>query len=140
MEQHPGILSSSVSISALKPTTAHAPQRRNLAILYAYERGAEAIITIDDDNFFVEGQDFIGDHCAPIVGPPPELDALSSSSAWLNVCAFLEDHRRFAFYPRGYPMAHRWPPAPPLVRLRFAARDFRGQTRSTVLIIIIFLL
>ncbi len=30
-------------------------QRRNLAILLAYERGCDVIITIDDDNYFVEG-------------------------------------------------------------------------------------
>ncbi len=93
-------------------------QRRNLAILYAYERGAEVIITIDDDNFFVDGQDFLGEHAAPLIGEPPELEALSSSSSWLNICDFLEDHRGFSFYPRGYPMNQRWPAVPPLVRAR----------------------
>ena len=42
-------------------------QRRNLAILLAYERGCDVIITIDDDNYFVEGQDFVGEHTAPIL-------------------------------------------------------------------------
>jgi hypothetical protein len=42
-------------------------QRRTLAILLAYERGCNVIITIDDDNYFVEGQDFVGEHTAPIV-------------------------------------------------------------------------
>ena len=95
-------------------------QRRNVSILVAFERGAEVIITIDDDNFFVEGQDFIGDHAAPILAGEQAMETLSSNTGWLNVCGFLEDKRGFEFYPRGYPMDQRWPALPSIHRSRQA--------------------
>ena len=79
-------------------------QRRNIGILLAYENGAEKIITIDDDNFLVNG-DFIGQHS--IVGESMTADTLTSSSGWLNVCAFLKEKNGNAFFPRGYPMKER---------------------------------
>eukprot|EP00286_Rhodomonas_abbreviata_P007093 CAMPEP_0181335434 /NCGR_PEP_ID=MMETSP1101-20121128/26829_1 /TAXON_ID=46948 /ORGANISM="Rhodomonas abbreviata, Strain Caron Lab Isolate" /LENGTH=375 /DNA_ID=CAMNT_0023445553 /DNA_START=8 /DNA_END=1135 /DNA_ORIENTATION=- len=90
-------------------------QRRNLAILTAFQKGCDVIITIDDDNYFVEGQDFIGQHCAPIVSPKPHT-ALISNTKWLNVCDYLEDKRKFEFYPRGYPMNQRWTDPKPIYR------------------------
>jgi len=82
-------------------------QRRNLAILVAFEKGCDVIITIDDDNYFVEGQDFVGEHSQPIL-KTNEHSALKSNTGWLNVCEFLEDKRKVEFYPRGYPMNQRW--------------------------------
>jgi hypothetical protein len=64
-------------------------QRRNLAILLAYEKGCDVIITIDDDNYFIEGQDFVGEHAAPILNAGEHV-ALKSNTDWLNVCEFLE--------------------------------------------------
>ena len=110
---------------------AHLPwrciQRRNVSILYAYEKGCDVIIAIDDDNYVLPGTDFVGTHVAGLT--LLETPSLSSSSGWLNVCKFLKDHRgalsrRFGdaneftcinciagvpFYPRGYPMEERWP-------------------------------
>ena len=92
-------------------------QRRNLAILLAYEKGCDVIITIDDDNYFVEGQDFVGEHSAPILGKAyVEHSALKSNTNWLNVCDFLEDKRKVEFYPRGYPMNERWKEPKPFNR------------------------
>jgi hypothetical protein len=90
-------------------------QRRNIAILTAYEKGCDVIITIDDDNYFVEGQDFIGEHSAPIL-KANEHSAIKSSTGWLNICDFLEDKRKFEFYPRGYPMNERWKDPKPILR------------------------
>jgi len=91
-------------------------QRRNIAILTAYEWGAEAIITIDDDNYFVEGQDFIGDHVGPVLKGAHEHEQLLSNTKWLNVCEFLKDKRGVPFYPRGYPMHQRWRPDAPFYK------------------------
>ena len=91
-------------------------QRRNLAILLAYEKGCEVIITIDDDNYFVEGQDFVGEHSAPILKGVHEHSAIKSNTNWLNVCEFLEDKRKVEFYPRGFPMNQRWTDPKPIFR------------------------
>ncbi|PIR89077.1 MAG: hypothetical protein COU07_03230 [Candidatus Harrisonbacteria bacterium CG10_big_fil_rev_8_21_14_0_10_40_38] len=80
-------------------------QRRNIGILLAYEKGAEIIVTIDDDNFVVE-KDFIGKNL--IVGKEVSLDCLSSNTKWVNVCQFLKEKNDFPFYHRGFPMEKRW--------------------------------
>ena len=80
-------------------------QRRNIGILLAWERGADVIITIDDDNF-VMNQDFVGLHS--MVGSVRELPTYGSTSGWFNVCSFLEADRGVEFYHRGYPHDLRW--------------------------------
>lgn len=87
-------------------------QRRNVAILYSYEIGCDYIITIDDDNFLVEGQDFIAMHLSPFRSPyPPGCEketVLNSTTGWVNVCDFLEEKNNVKFYHRGYPISQRW--------------------------------
>jgi Reversibly glycosylated polypeptide len=80
-------------------------QRRNIAILVAYERGCDPIITIDDDNFLSE-PDFIGHHC--LAGREAELPALTSDTGWVNVCRDLEERNGVPFYHRGFPPGERW--------------------------------
>jgi len=75
-------------------------QRRNIGMLLAYRHGADAVITIDDDNF-VTNQDFVGLHGR--VGTSRELPSYASTSGWLNVCGFLEADGGASFYHRGYP-------------------------------------
>src|SRR5215471_2241747 len=72
-------------------------QRRNIGMLMAYERGADLVITIDDDNFLGE-PDFIGHH--RIVGQTLEMESYNSSDGWLNVCDFVTEERGFRFYHR----------------------------------------
>ncbi|TSC75482.1 MAG: Uncharacterized protein G01um101430_324 [Parcubacteria group bacterium Gr01-1014_30] len=79
-------------------------KRRNIGFLLAYEQGAEKIITIDDDNFCLEG-DFIGQH--GIVGEIKSFDSIYSESGWFNVCSFLKEARGQAFFHRGYPVQKR---------------------------------
>ncbi len=80
-------------------------QRRNLGILYAYLKGAELIVTIDDDNF-VGGDDYLGHHS--LVGKQVEIETFQTGSGWFNVCRFLKEKTGFPFYHRGYPMGKRW--------------------------------
>lgn len=83
-------------------------QRRNIAILTAFQKGCDVIITIgvslpasfsparfqyltracpDDDNYFVEGQDFVGEHCSPIVeGGSPHTELLSNTKVSCPIC------------------------------------------------------
>ncbi len=97
-------------------------QRRNVSILIAYALGCDAIITIDDDNYLVEGQDFIGDHVRLLRGVGKDaaeaLPCLTSSSGWYNVCEMLKEKRGYTFYHRGYPMKQRWPAFAPAASVR----------------------
>src|ERR1700679_1912984 len=74
-------------------------------MLYAYEHGAEVVITIDDDNF-VMNQDFVGLH--GIVGRKATLPAYVSTSGWFNVCSALKADDDVRFYHRGFPQKQRW--------------------------------
>lgn len=80
-------------------------QRRNIGLLLAYERNAEVIITMDDDNYIL-GQDYVGLH--KIVGSKPVLPAFASTSGFFNVCSFLAADDGVRFYHRGYPQQQRW--------------------------------
>jgi hypothetical protein len=88
---------------------AHLPwnsvQRRNVATLWAYEKGADKFITIDDDNLIQEG-DFFGQHA--VVGEDVEAEAYSSQTGFLNVCAWLKENQDLPFYHRGFPFSQRW--------------------------------
>jgi len=80
-------------------------ERRNVGMLWAYEEGADIIITLDDDNLATTN-DMIGAH--EVVGTSPELPTYESSSGWFNVCSILEEKHGVEFYHRGYSPAHRW--------------------------------
>ena len=135
-----GVSEQEAYLEAYPELDAHLPwsciQRRNVAFLWAYEHGADVVITIDDDNFVATGgdgrgdgqteEDFVGRHC--IVGTTQSLEAFEDGTpggdgdgdgdgdgeiaptkeGWVNVCRFLKDHRGTTFYHRGYPMGQRW--------------------------------
>ena len=83
----------------------HSIQRRNIAVLKAWEDGADVVITIDDDNWMLN-HDFVGLH--RIVAEQPESPAVESSSGWFNVCSMLEEAHGTHFYHRGFPRGERW--------------------------------
>ncbi len=80
-------------------------ERRNIGMLWAYEKGADVIVTLDDDNF-ATSQDAIGSH--QIAGTRPALPTYGSSSGWFNVCSVLKEENDVEFYHRGYSPRHRW--------------------------------
>jgi hypothetical protein len=75
-------------------------QRRNVGILYAYEKGYEKIITIDDDNFVT------GDYSHKL--GEREIEVVSSDTGWFNVCSELRDVKERPFYHRGFPLEKRF--------------------------------
>jgi hypothetical protein len=79
-------------------------QRRNIAILKAFEEGADIIVLIDDDNF-IACDDYIGKHLH--LGINSILPVVSSHTGWYNICDDLIDRQDRKFYPRGYPLAER---------------------------------
>ncbi len=80
--------------------------RRNVALLQAYRQGADVIVTIDDDNFSLAEQDFVGAHS--IVGQQVDYTEIQASSGWYNVCELLVEKRGLPFYHRGFPLSERW--------------------------------
>jgi hypothetical protein len=73
------------------------------------------VITIDDDNFFVSGQDFVGQHCEALSVGSKGVPIVTSSSGWYNICEALREKRGIPFYHRGYPLEQRWPEHEPVV-------------------------
>ncbi len=80
-------------------------QRRDVALLSAYESGADIVVTIDDDNFICEA-DYFGAHAH--VGKKIEVDAISAQGGWWNVCDMMIEAKGTRFYHRGYPLSKRW--------------------------------
>jgi hypothetical protein len=99
-----GVEDQATYLASYPRLAAHLPYnsiaRRNIGMLLAYERGAEVIVTIDDDNFLAES-DFLGHH--GLTGRTATLDAFGAPAGWLNVCDFLEEAHGFRYYHRGFP-------------------------------------
>jgi hypothetical protein len=74
-------------------------QRRQVAILKAYDLGADVIVLVDDDNF-IACEDYVGSHLH--LGKRSPLNVVSSPTGWYNICDDLEDRHGRKFYPRGY--------------------------------------
>lgn len=89
-------------------------QRRNVAILKAYEEGFSTIITIDDDNYLSE-KNFLGGHQQ--VGSICDIDCINADHGWFNNCHFLRDVHGREFFARGYPVRER----------RRTSREFRRE-------------
>jgi len=79
--------------------------RRNIGYLIAAERGAEVIITIDDDNYVKPDSDFIASHS--IVGTKQVVKTVRSDNGWFNICCLLEVTPPVTIYPRGFPYSKR---------------------------------
>lgn len=79
--------------------------RRNIGHLMAYERGADVIIMLDDDNLATT-QDVIKHHS--VVGQMAMRTTYGSSNGWFNVCSALKEKHGVEFYARGFPPSKRW--------------------------------
>lgn len=75
--------------------------RRNVGFLMALDRGADVLISIDDDNFVLDDVDFVGEHL--VTGTTSDLVALESSDRWFNICSMLHSSTRDEIFPRGFP-------------------------------------
>lgn len=75
--------------------------RRNVGFLMALEAGCDVLISIDDDNYCLAGDDFVGSH--QVVGRPATVAEVKSSDCWFNLCTLLEGWDGPAIFPRGFP-------------------------------------
>ena len=75
--------------------------RRNVGFLMALEAGCDVLISIDDDNYCFESEDFVGTH--HVVGSSTNDPVVTSSDKWFNICTLLDGWNGPAIFPRGFP-------------------------------------
>ncbi len=75
--------------------------RRSRGYLIALEKGAEVIISIDDDNFPLQGIDFIAGHSK--VGKMSRVKQVENDLGIYNLCERLNCESRRDIYRRGFP-------------------------------------
>ncbi len=75
--------------------------RRNIGFLMALDRGAELLISIDDDNYCIDDVDFVSEHLA--AGRTIDAAATASGDGWLNICSLLQSSTKDEIFPRGFP-------------------------------------
>src|SRR3954449_13235769 len=75
--------------------------RRNIGFLMALERGAELLISIDDDNYALDDVDFVGEHLA--AGTTIDSPESVSDDGWMNICSLLDSSTKDDIFPRGFP-------------------------------------
>lgn len=79
--------------------------RRNIGFLMAMEDGCDFMISLDDDNFCLDGAEFIQEHatvCDSVTGTLVE-----SPSGWVNICDLLTKAPERPIFPRGFPYKYR---------------------------------
>lgn len=81
--------------------------RRNIGFLMAWERGSDFMISIDDDNFPIDGHPFFQSH-SRVCSPKTLEPTVESSTGWLNICELLTKNPERTIYPRGFPYRHRF--------------------------------
>lgn len=75
--------------------------RRNVGFLMALDAGVDFVISIDDDNYCLETEDFVAAHA--MVCQEHQGEMVSADSGWFNLCDLLEFDRPGPVYPRGFP-------------------------------------
>src|SRR4029077_2093685 len=76
--------------------------RRNVGYLMALESGADFLISIDDDNYCPEQDDFFSAH-AVVCDSAVSQRTVQSDTNWFNVCDLLRFEPARCVYPRGFP-------------------------------------
>lgn len=99
LDQQDGILQT-IGMKGLVPR--NSDNRRNVGYLMALIHHSDVIISIDDDNFLIEGTDFFGEHSK--VGHHCNIPERTALSDWYNVCG---DLGMPGVYPRGFPYFNR---------------------------------
>jgi hypothetical protein len=75
--------------------------RRNVGFLMAWERCSDFLISIDDDNFCSDEEDYFHAHASALFGPDPHLVG-GDDRRFLNICDLLQMNAP-SVYARGYP-------------------------------------
>lgn len=91
--------------------------RRNVGFLMALEAGSDFLISIDDDNYCLDDEDFFAEHAVVVAGER-EIDVISPEHGFFNNCEMLEFEPPITPYPRGFPYTKRRPCAAKTERRR----------------------
>lgn len=75
--------------------------RRNIGYLESLKNGCEILISIDDDNFPLVNEDFVGVHSK--TGTNWQGSCISEKSGFHNICEHLKIKPERDIYPRGFP-------------------------------------
>jgi len=76
--------------------------RRNIGFLMAKERGAEMLISTDDDNFPLIDHDFVGSHLK-MISQAGDYEITSSDNKWFNICDLMGNNKNETIFARGFP-------------------------------------
>ena len=76
--------------------------RRNVGYLMAAESGADFLISIDDDNYCPEQEDYFAEHSI-VCGEARRHEVVESNNGWFNFCELLQLDTACRIYPRGFP-------------------------------------
>jgi hypothetical protein len=76
--------------------------RRNVGYLMGLAAGVDFLISIDDDNYCLDEEDFFAAH-ALICGEAQETEVVATESGWFNICSLLQFDQAGPVYPRGFP-------------------------------------
>jgi hypothetical protein len=76
--------------------------RRNIGYLMALKNGSDFIISIDDDNYCKNDEDFFTSHSI-VCSDDVEQTVVGSDSRWYNICDMMELDRPSRTYARGFP-------------------------------------
>jgi Reversibly glycosylated polypeptide len=84
--------------------------RRNFAILEAWRTGADVLVSLDDDNWPLDANDFVTRYSR--VGSVQQLPAANCVGRWPNLCAMLDIRSGWTdgpvgIFARGHPHARR---------------------------------
>ena len=84
--------------------------RRNVAVLEAWRTGADVLVSLDDDNFPLDPQEFLARYSQ--VGNVQRLPVAHGAGRWPNVCAMLDVRSGWTgnqvdVFARGHPHARR---------------------------------
>jgi hypothetical protein len=80
--------------------------RRNVGYLMALDKGADFVISIDDDNYCAPESDAWAEHSVVCAAAAP-LEVLETDRGWFNICDMLTIEPAYRVYPRGFPMNQR---------------------------------
>lgn len=76
--------------------------RRNIGYLMALESKSDFVISMDDDNYPREDEDFFMQHSV-VCNNAYQTSIVNTNIGWFNICAMLELDRPGTTYPRGFP-------------------------------------
>jgi Reversibly glycosylated polypeptide len=76
--------------------------RRNVGFLMALERQPDFLISIDDDNYCLDTEDYFSAHVT-VLSKSLQHNVTSSATGFINVCDLLDFDMSATVYPRGYP-------------------------------------